>query len=113
MDFYETSACTNLNIKEVRAPKPRSPASAAQSRGAARSGEAAGQRRAPPRPRAATGLQGEEEAAAHSPAALGFPVFHAADGAGAASPQEGAGWSPDTRQHRVGIGRAGGRGGQT
>lgn len=22
MDFYETSACTNLNIKEVRAPQP-------------------------------------------------------------------------------------------
>lgn len=25
MDFYETSACTNLNIKEVRAPLPQWP----------------------------------------------------------------------------------------
>lgn len=31
MDFYETSACTNLNIKEVRALKPSCPLSLAES----------------------------------------------------------------------------------
>lgn len=40
MDFYETSACTNLNIKEVRALEPSCPASLAES---SRVGEAGGE----------------------------------------------------------------------
>lgn len=64
MDFYETSACTNLNIKEVRTLKPSCLLSLAKSGVGKPEGKVAArsQDKMRPCPLGITGLQeGEEE----------------------------------------------------
>lgn len=107
MDFYETSACTNLNIKEVRTPRPSCRSLAEFSVGKPEEKVADSSHQMRPHPlgsyRAAGGRGGN---IGLTRAPWFSPVFHASDGAGAAGPQEGAGWCPDACQQRVGIGRA-------
>lgn len=107
MDFYETSACTNLNIKEVRTPRP-SCRSLAES-GVGKPEEVADRSHKKMRPRPlggyrAAGGRGGNIGLTRTP--WFSPVFHASDRAGAAGPQEGAGRCPDACQQRVGFGRA-------
>lgn len=91
MDFYETSACTNQNIKEVRLSSTwtwwESP-----ERGELRRPCGVGL----PLGQMLPGCSELEETGLTC--ALGPPVFHAANGAGAAGPSQGAGGGPDTGQ---------------
>lgn len=110
MDFYETSACTNLNIKEVRTARPRCLCLAES--GVGEPEKVAGRSHNEMRPRPSGSSYRDEEGGGGN---IGLtcapwfpPVFHASDGAGAAGPQEGAGRCPDACQQRTGLGRAGG-----